>query len=174
MNGDWFGDSYDVVKRFFAEVLTSMGHAVYVDPMPTGEWASTEHGYLHFLRVQHIRDFTSDHKSALLLDPNTGVGKPSSRDHVTIEYIVRRLETHEVVWAFDQSISRSGDPLPQLQEKLRMLAEHGAHGFYYDSHARFLFASRSPSGLRALEEALLATGLPSSRLVHQNELRRPC
>ena len=42
MKLDWFGDSYDIVKRFFVEVLSGLGYAVYVDPMPTGDWTPSE------------------------------------------------------------------------------------------------------------------------------------
>ena len=40
-----------------------------------------------------------------------------------------------------------------------------AHGFYYNSHARFLFCSLSEEKLNSLRAALVATGLPPERLV---------
>jgi hypothetical protein len=36
---------------------------------------------------------------------------------------------------------------------------------YYDSHARFLFASRVDAVIMELREHLLSVGLPGSRLV---------
>jgi hypothetical protein len=41
----------------------------------------------------------------------------------------------------------------------------GGNGFYYDSHARFLFASLSADTLRRLHDNLIQLGLPAARLV---------
>ena len=165
MNGDWFGDSYDIVKRFFIEALRSLGYAVYVDPMPTGDWSSVEPKFLEFLGAQHVRDALPSRESALLLDPDTGIAGLPSRKHTSIATMVSHLQRHTIVFAFDQSFSRSGKPLPQLQEKLRQVQRLGAHGFYYESHARFLFMSSSSPKLDALRDALLRAGLPAHRLV---------
>jgi hypothetical protein len=42
VNREWFGDSYDIVNRFFINALHSLDYSAYVDPMPTGDWGSTE------------------------------------------------------------------------------------------------------------------------------------
>ncbi len=165
MNRDWFGDSYDIVKRFFVGELRSLGYVVYVDPMPSGEWESVEPAFLEFLGALHVRDAQPSGQSALLLDPDTGISDRRSLAHASTERIARHLDQHEIVFAFDQSISRGAAPLPQLQAKLLQLSEHGAHGFYYDSHARFLFSSLSAHKLSAVREALLKAGLPAHRLV---------
>jgi hypothetical protein len=73
MNPNWFGDSYDIVKRFFLDVLRSLGYAVYVDPMPSGDWTSIEPEFLKFLGAQHLREAERSRDSALLLDPDTGI-----------------------------------------------------------------------------------------------------
>jgi len=31
MKSDWFGDSYDIVKRFFVAELRALGYTVYLD-----------------------------------------------------------------------------------------------------------------------------------------------
>ncbi|MFZ5875664.1 MAG: hypothetical protein ACOYXU_04550 [Nitrospirota bacterium] len=165
MNRDWFGDSYDIVKRFFVGALRSLGYTVHVDPMPTGDWESTESAFLEFLGARHIREAQSADKSALFLDPDTGIAARQSRRHTSIPSIASHLERHAIVFVFDQSFSRSADSLPQLQAKLRELHELGAQGFYYNSHARFLFSSLSAERLRALHEALLKAGLPAHRLI---------
>jgi hypothetical protein len=165
MNRDWFGDSYDIVKRFFVGELRSLGYSVYVDPLPTGEWEAVESAFLEFLGAVHVRDAQPSVASALFLDPDTGISARPSRAHTTISSIVGHLARHEIVFAFDQSFSRGANPLPQLRAKLQSLREQGAHGFYYDSHARFIFASLSSQKLGAVREALLKAGLPAHRLV---------
>ncbi len=45
MNPQWFGDSFDIVKRFFVENLNEIGYHVVVDPMLTGEWNGPEHKF---------------------------------------------------------------------------------------------------------------------------------
>lgn len=167
MNPEWFGDSYDIVKRFFVEVLLRLGYRVYVDPMPTGDWDPSEPSFLRLLGASHVRDLTTG-RTALLLDPDTGVGKRRSLRHTTIQDIVSELENHEIVFVFDQSFSRGADKLPQLQEKLAHLGSHGVDGFYYDSHAPFLFASGSSGNLASLRDALFQAGLPKHRIVLPN------
>jgi len=165
MNRDWFGDSNDIAKRFFVGELRTMGYSVCVDPMPSGDWEPIESEYLRFLDVAHAREFTPTEPSALLVDPDTGIAERRSRAHASIARIVTDLSRHEIVFVFDQSFSRGLAPAPQLQAKLRQVHEHGAHGFYYNSHARFLFASLSRDKLVAVREAFLKTGLPQYRFI---------
>jgi hypothetical protein len=165
MKFDWFGDSYDIVKRFFVGQLRSLGYRVYVDPMPSGDWKPVEPAFLKFLGALHVRDARVSGQSALLLDPDKGIAKRRSHAHASISHIVGHLTQHMIVFVFDHSISRAAPPLPQLQAKLRQLKELGGQGFYYDSHARFLFASFSGEKLSAFREALLKAGLPEHRLV---------
>lgn len=42
MRPEFFGDSYDIVKRFFCETLRSLGDTVYIDPLFTGDWSGQE------------------------------------------------------------------------------------------------------------------------------------
>lgn len=164
MNPQWFGDSFDIVKRFFVENLSVIGYRVVVDPMLTGEWNGLEHNFYKFLKAHPLAE-KSNAKSALLLDPDTGVGRNKSKQHVTIKCIADHLLHHDVVFSFDQSFSRGGSATGEIKEKLVLLHESGNHGFYYDSHARFLFAAKSVETLNQVEQQLLSTGLPSSRLV---------
>lgn len=166
MNPLWFGDSFDIVKRFFVERLNEIGYQVVVDPMLTGEWNGLEHSFYAFLKAKPLTE-TIEGKSALLLDPDTGIGKRKTRQHITIKCIAEQLKRHDVVFSFDQSFSRDGSATEKIREKLNLLKETGNHGFYYDSHARFLFAASSIENLNQLEEQLLRSGLPASRLVKQ-------
>jgi hypothetical protein len=168
VNSNWFGDSYDIVKRFFVETLRSCGYLVYIDPMPTGDWTAIEPRFLKFLGAQHVRDALTIGESALFVDPDTGIAAVTSRKHTSIAKIVNYLQRHTIVFVFDQSFSRNAAPLAQLHEKLRQVQGLGAHGFYYDSHARFLFMSNSSPKLLAFRDALLNTGLPAHRLVEMD------
>jgi hypothetical protein len=74
MNPQWFGDSFDIVKKYFVENLKEIGYHVVVDPLLTGEWNGFEQKFYHFLGASLLREPYSE-KSALLLDPDTGIGK---------------------------------------------------------------------------------------------------
>jgi len=164
MNPQWFGDSFDIVKRFFVENLNEIGYHVVVDPMLTGEWGGLEKKFYKFLKAYPLSE-KSNRKSALLLDPDTGIGNKKTDEHVTIKCIAEHLSQHDVVFSFDQSFSRSGYATEKVKEKLTLLAETGNYGFYYDSHARFLFAANSIETLEEVEQQLLSSGLPASRLL---------
>lgn len=69
------------------------------------------------------------------------------------------------MFSFDQSFSRDGSATEKIREKLILLKETGNYGFYYDSHARFLFAAKSIEILKEIEQQLLSSGLPASRLL---------
>lgn len=164
MNPKWFGDSYDIVKRFFALSLQDLNYDVFIDPMFTGEWDCMEDEWYDFLRMRPLDEYR-DSESALFLDPDTGIGRTASPKHTTISSIAALLEIHQIVFSFDQSFSRGSDPLAQMERKLKTLAENGAVGFYFDSHARFLFASRSDQRISSLQRHLEGIGLPPSRFV---------
>lgn len=164
MNPQWFGDSFDIVKRFFVENLNAIGYHVVVDPMLTGKWNGLEHDFYKFLKAYPLLDKSST-KMALLLDPDTGIGNKITKRHVTVTYIADQLRHHELVFSFDQSFSRGGSASEKIKAKLKQLKETGNHGFYYDSHARFLFAAKSVEILNELEQQLLSSGLPGSRLM---------
>ena len=164
MNPQWFGDSFDIVKRFFVENLNSIGYRVVVDPMLTGKWNGLEHDFYKFLKAYPLND-KGNNKSALLLDPDTGIGRKKTKKHVTIQCIAEQLLVHEIVFSFDQSFSRGGSAAEKIKEKLLLLKDTGNHGFYYDSHARFLFSAKSAEALNEVEQQLLLSGLPASRLL---------
>jgi len=164
MNPQWFGDSFDIVKRYFIESLKTIGYHVVVDPMLTAEWNGCEERFFHFLGASPLGQATNE-KTALLLDPDTGIGNKETAKHVTIATIASHLKNYEIVFSFDQSFSRGGNASDKLTEKLRALEATGNVGFYYDSHARFLFAANEVAHLNAVEHQLISTGLPENRLL---------
>lgn len=164
MNPQWFGDSFDIVKRFFVENLNEIGYHVVVDPMLTGEWNGLENKFYKLLKASPLSKNIKT-KSALLLDPDTGVGRKRTKQHVTIKCIVNQLSKYDIVFSFDQSFSRAGSATEKMNEKLMHLKKTGNYGFYYDSHARFLFTAKSKETLKEFEQQLLSSGLPKSRLL---------
>ena len=167
MNPLWFGDSFDLVKRFFVESLSNAGYHVMVDPMLTGEWEGLEESFYKLLKASPVSS-SKNGKTALLLDPDTGIGKKATSQHVTISDIATQLQSHDIVVSFDQSFSRAGSATDKIIEKLTDIHKTGNFAFYYDSHARFMFAANSAIHLNAIEQQLLVTGLPKSRLVKLN------
>jgi hypothetical protein len=166
MNPEWFGDSFDIVKRYFVGALKEVGFTVYVDPMFTGDGESIEEQFLAFLGAQrHKGEKASGAKTALLLDPDTGVGKRGTTKHVTLGDIKKALKNYSVVFSFDQSFSRHRKIGEQMAGKLRDLSGMGIHAFYYDSHARFLFAALNKPDLETVISALCSSGLPQRRIV---------
>ena len=166
MNPDFLGDSFDIVKRFFIENIKSLGYQVCVDPMFTGEWTGIEHQFYKLVGAVPLGNFVkTGGRTALLLDPDTGIGDKRSKRHITMEMLVRHLQQHEIVFSFDQSFRRGGQPIVDIKRKLNTLQALGAVGFYYDSHARFLFAAKSTQTLMEIEQKLLEAGLPERRFI---------
>ena len=58
MNAKWFGDSFDIVKKFFLRHLREDGYVVYVDPMFTGRWQGLERRFYQFLGAEHVKMVT--------------------------------------------------------------------------------------------------------------------
>ena len=55
----------------------------------------------------------------------------------------RSLTINDLIFSFGQSFSRNKDDFIQIFKKLNRLDELGCHGFYYDSHAKFMFSAKS-------------------------------
>ena len=169
MKSQYFGDSYDIVKRFFIGSIRKMGYQIFVHPMFTDEWDEFEKNkFYDFLGVANLESLgASNDKTALFLDPDTGIGTKPTKRHITITTIIEYLQEHEIVFSFDQSFSYSIDTvkLQKMREKLSSLKKEGAVGFYYDSHACFLFLAKSPEVLANIKNHLLTTGLPGKRFI---------
>ena len=165
MHPQWFGDSYDVVKRFFVEVLSDAGFETFVDPMLTSDWDGIEADFYRFLKAKPLETYEGGRNVALFLDPDTGVGKRPSPQHTTVPLMAEKLSEFPIVFSFDQSFSRGKDSRAQIAEKLAAATELGASAFFYDSHARFLFLAESDELCHRVMSAILSVGLPRSRLL---------
>jgi hypothetical protein len=169
MKRAFLGDSYDAVKRMWQEML--------------GDWAPL-HAAPSFIPEDLQQEFTRLTKIpilsgkpstpfAILNDPDTGIRLPGQqnqqerRTHVTIDTIVEQLRHGaRCVITFDQSDYRHSNLRlgEQHQKKLHLLARKGGHGFYYVSHAPFLFAVPDAITLGQLQEILRDAGLPGNRI----------
>jgi hypothetical protein len=172
MNPQFLGDSYDLVKRFFILELQSLGYIVEIDPMFTGSWKSGEEDAFCRLLGLHSTiqpEATKKLQRSLFLDPDTGLNERGGMRHASLEQVAREVQKHELVFAFDQSFSRQTSPLDEMNNKMKLLAEHDVNSFYYDSHARFLFASKRKLPLRELMNHLVKLGVPRSRIITNND-----
>jgi len=104
-------------------------------------------------------------RTSLFLDPDTGVQERQSRQHVSFARVAKEADHFRLVFSFDQSFSRQETPAAVIQRKLGAMRTLGCSSMYYDSHARFIFASRSEAAIGELREHLISVGLPAWRLV---------
>jgi hypothetical protein len=167
MNPEFLGDSYDLVKRFFVHEFRALGYEVAVDPLFTGDWAEGEEEAFHrLIDVKHRKELPSTgDRTALFLDPDTGVKGRATRRHVSYDRLAHEAAKHRLVFAFDQSFSRQGSAAEAMARKLNAISSLGLAGLYYDSHARFLFASRQSDAIHEVWLHLQRVGIPSRRLI---------
>ncbi|MEO6259299.1 MAG: hypothetical protein ABIP63_03080 [Thermoanaerobaculia bacterium] len=153
------------MKRFFSRELANLGYQVVADPMFTGSWSDEEQTRFFGLVQATPELHDSPSRTALFLDPDTGVQERQSRKHVSYARVVTETDRHRLVYSFDQSFSRQEAPGAIIQKKLEALRARGCSAMFYDSHARFLFASRAREAITELRGHLVSVGLPASRLV---------
>jgi hypothetical protein len=166
MNPSFLGDSYDLVKRFFVLELRSLGYRVAVDPLFTGDWAGTEEAFYRLIGTADCYGPAEPSmQNAIFIDPDTGIREKASQQHITFNRVAEETQRFNLVFAFDQSFSRQAIPLTEMKRKINALAVLGVSAFYYDSHARFLFASHEADRLNQLRGHFNAIGIPLSRLV---------
>lgn len=166
MNQRFLGDSFDLVKRFFCNSLVTLGYEVVIDPMFTDKWNDEETTFYKLVGARPAATAPiGSHLRALFIDPDTGIRKTEGRQHVSFDRMVAELQNHALVFAFDQAFSYKANPESVMREKLAAIRDRGCHGFYYNSHARFLFVSREAENLNVLTRSLCELGLPESRLL---------
>ena len=166
MNPKYFGDSYDIVKRFFCAELRALGYVVLARAMFTGEWNGDQAAFLRFVGASaDVEHSEPPGSTALFFDPDTGVHEKAGQRHVSLAQVAQSTTHHALVFAFDQSFSRQHDSGNAMRHKLQSMRELGCHAMYYDSHARFLFASKTAQPLSQLRTHLVSLGLPPARFV---------
>jgi len=170
MKRKYLSDSYDVVKRYWADILLPVGK-LYADSKFVPATSQ-----LDYSRVTGIPIFDERPQNyfGILLDPDTGIPAPGegkkrvTSKHAHLDYIVElygKIEPRYLV-CFDQSyhrrhtLTREG----QRTQKRDYLLTHELHSFYYQSHAPFLFASRSSQVIGEIQKTLLFAGISPNRL----------
>ena len=176
MKWAFLGDSYDAVKRMWRDILADWA-PLYAEPrfIPGND---LQQAFTRLTKIPILQGEPS-HPYSILNDPDTGIRLPGEQNqqekskHVTIETIADQLgRGTRCVITFDQSDYRRGNLSlgDQHRMKLRFLSRKGGHGFYYVSHASFLFAFPDAVTLGQLREILRNAGLPDNRIEdHQGE-----
>jgi len=168
----YLGDSFDIVKRFFAERLATvaplLAHPRFV---PTEIRPAFEK--MTRMRVLGATEAPTQ-PFGLFLDPHTGIPLPAAAlrtatvSHAPLQFIAdefARLKPRYVI-CFDQSHDRGCD-LPRSDQRKRKCTELRArnlNSFYYVSHAPFLFAAAERTVLDSLRARLVESGIPEWRL----------
>jgi len=192
MKPQYFGDSYDIVKKAFIRWLSEFGPWV-THPIFTEDVSSVvAEAFSRLIGTQLLssRTLTSTIDRAeyfsvlkgqgnLFLDPDTGVslkrlnGAKSVRVVFGDELVKWSLERpHALTLIFDQSYSRSVQKEVAMREKLNYFADRGVYGFIYDSHATLLLLSGDKELVERAGEKLIREGLPDWRLF-RGEANRP-
>jgi hypothetical protein len=166
MNPKYFGDSYDIVKRFFCAELAALGYSVLARPMFRGEWNGSEQIFLRFIGASESLDLPrGPSRLALFFDPDTGVRHKPGPRHVSLSQLADGAADHSLAFAFDQSFSWAHDSGTAMRQKLLTLQDLACFAMYYDSHARFLFVSKARATLTELRDHLVPLGIPARRFV---------
>jgi len=170
MRGKYLGDSYDLVKRFWAEKLLPIA-PLYAHPKFVPEPIREEYETVTSIPML-VLESVPKAPFGILLDPDTGIPlpgtpKPATVTHATLPFIVdafERLQPKYVI-CFDQSYHRQHELSRerQRQTKMKFLNKCGFASFYYVSHAPFLFAAKSTVGLAEIYTRLVALGIPETR-----------
>lgn len=171
MRGIYLGDSYDLVKRFWAESLRQVAplhaHPRFVPPGIRAQYTAVTS-----IPVLNI-DELPDGLFGILLDPHTGIPQPSefsteaTASHAPLLFITQineRLRPAYMI-CFDQSYHRRHENSrhEQLEMKQEFLRRRGISSFYYDSHAPFLFMAEEAKTLAAVRSRLVLLGVPRER-----------
>ena len=195
MHPDFFGDSYDLVKREIIHGLAPakewVVHPMYFD-FDTKPKPGFIDAYAAFLRIElAVRDTTRDSlvkvaaaasPQHLFLDPDTGLwdnrGRPKSGSwdqHVKVDELadIADAREHGLTLVFDQSYSRTirnKERRARAERKLQTLQgareERQVHGVAYVSHAVFIWVSKDEGLLaKATQRLLDRSGLPRDRFV---------
>jgi hypothetical protein len=171
VRGKYLGDTYDLVKRVWAESLRSIGplyaYPKFIPPGIRDRFAA--------VTLIPILDTTAPPKGhyGIFLDPHTGIPLPEpaagpTAKHSPLQFIAQVNESLRPAYmiCFDQSYHRKHKLTvgQQRERKRAFLQEQGIGSFYYVSHVPFLFMAQKPGILHELRQRLLELGIPPDRL----------
>lgn len=178
MKKQYLGDSYDIVKRFWAILFRPIAplyaHARFVPE-------AIRPSYETITSIPVI-ERPLNKSFGILLDPHTGIPLPGDKkrratiSHVPLEYIVQLIQDWKPRYAviFDQSYYRKHEinREHQLATKMRFLALKKIQSFYYVSHAPSLICSNIDDTLQQIYDSMIKIGIPRSRLKKAATSRR--
>lgn len=184
MRMQFFGDSYDVVKRFLL-CSVAPGAEWVAFPMFTDDATADDVRALEsFLGVRVVAptplsgttdraqlfSALADHRN-VFLDPDTGIKLERTNGVDSVKYVFAselialcKESPERLLLVFDQSVPRGGEEAA-IEKKLAHFRTVGIHGFAYLSHACFVVLSATKSHCETAKNNLLTCGLPNSRLL---------
>lgn len=179
MHAKYLGDSFDIVKRFWAEQLRSIA-PLYAHPRFVP--ASIRSAFVKVAAIPILEpDEARVEPFGLFLDPHTGIPLPAAArqkataSHAPVSFILAELERlrPRYLICFDQSDDRhSGLSRGEQRASKRAALQVGnVASFYYVSHAPFLFAARDATVLNLVFHRLLEGGIPEGRFELQDAAR---
>jgi len=183
MRMDFFGDSYDIVKKFLIQSIAPNADWVAF-PMFSHEVDDKKiKAFEQFLgvrvvsktiistttnRVEHLA--ASAHHRHIFIDPDTGIKLEPTHGANSVKYIfgtelvtLCKGSPERLLLVYDQSVPR-GSELKSIREKLAYFRAQNICGFAYVSHACFLILSASSFASKKSYDGLLGSNLPSFRL----------
>ncbi len=186
MQLDYFGDTYDLAKRFLIERLAPDEPWAIV-PMFTDQWNGEQIAeYERLLGGKVLRGecitgapdwqqavTAGDWHGHVFYDPNTGIRRPGvdqgSASHLKLDEVILeagRRPLH-ITLVFDQSYANAkrDEKTKVMREKLAYLSEAGVYGLGYLCQAPFLILSLDKDAIGRARENLLDAGVPASRLI---------
>jgi len=186
----FFGDSYDVVKRFLIKSIAPNAEWITL-PMFTEEVSCKDiksiEQFLHVRVISKVKVTTptnrdkyfansADHQH-IFIDPDIGISikkhyGAKSKYYIFGPELVSLCEQNpeRLLLVFDQSIQRGNvDQVDQsVERKLTYFREQNIFCFAYKSHACFMVLSPSSCVCKKAYGNLINTNLPGSRLTKFN------
>lgn len=183
MRMQFFGDSYDIVKKFLIRSLA-----------PDAEWLAFPM-FTHKVKRKDVEAFekflgvriasetvitaTTDrpqllrapvHHRHIFIDPDTGIRLRATKGLNSAKYIfgselitLCNESPERLLLVFDQSVPRGGERR-SIEDKLGYFRKNNICSFAYLSHACFVVLSASGPACQEAYDRLLDSGLPASRL----------
>jgi len=196
MHRDYFGDSYDYLKRFLLGLAPEKSRRIALPMLPENQ-GSQEFlaSYAKFLNaevppcaiaavpkferqdwVKNIQNWIQESGNSrvwLLVDTCTGLclgTTGGSKKHFLMDDFVQLVKFSEVSVAicYDQAFRRADREkrIKEAHKKLSELRKKGVWGLYYMSHASFLIASEHKSEFQKICDYLSLFDFPEGRLVY--------
>jgi hypothetical protein len=168
MHERYLGDSYDLVKRFWGELLSPIAPVLAHPRFIPSDLRDS------FTRLTNIPMWDETRRNyarySLLLDPHTGIPMPEAAvqglriSHAPVKFIVDLFNNANLAFiiCFDQTTDRQHDLsiADQREAKREAFSALQIVSFYYLSHAPFLFASNSAGTLNEVRNRILDAGIP--------------